>query len=75
MKSIPRKNEQMERITYHLQSKKKKNIKLVFRLRDGRDVQITHKSDIRADLADLEKLNPDGTVKGRISIYNTDLAK
>ena len=65
----------MERITYHLQSKKKKDIKLVFRLRDGRDVQITHKSDIRADLADLEKLNPDGTVKGRISIYNTDLAK
>ena len=75
MKSIPRKNEKMERITYHLQSKKKKDIKLVFRLRDGRDVQITHKSDIRADLADLEKLNPDGTVKGRISIYNTDLAK
>ena len=65
----------MERITYHLQSKKKKDIKLVFRLRDGRDVQITHKSDIRADLADLEKLNPDGTVKGRISIYNIDLAK
>lgn len=43
----------MERITFHSRSNKKKGIQVVFRLRDGRDVQITHKSDIIADLADL----------------------
>lgn len=65
----------MERITFHSRSTKKKGIQVVFRLRDGRDIQITHKSDIIADLVDLNKLNPNGTPKDRISIYNEELSK
>ena len=66
-------NQVMERITFHVQSSKKR-FKLVYRLRDGRSVQITHKSDIVVDLADLNKLNPNGTPKDRISIYNEELS-
>jgi len=65
----------MERITFHSRSTKKKGIQVVFRLRDGRDIQITHKSDITADLVDLNKLNPNGTLKDRVSIYNEELSK
>ena len=65
----------MERITFHSRSTKKKGIQVVFRLRDGRDIQITHKSDITADLVDLNKLNPNGTPKDRVSIYNEELSK
>ena len=65
----------MERITFHSRSTKKKGIQVVFRLRDGRDIQITHKSDIIADLVDLNKLNPNGTPKDRVSIYNEELSK
>lgn len=64
----------MERITFHIQSSKKR-FKLVYRLRDGRNVQITHKTDILVDLADLNKLNPNGSVKERISVYNEELSK
>lgn len=72
---VPRKTFDMVKITFFSRSAKKKGIQVVYRLREGRNIQITHKSNITADLADLEKFNPDGTVKGRISIYNTDLAK
>ena len=65
----------MERITFHSRSTKKKGIQVVFRLRDGRDIQITHKSDIIADLVDLNKLNTNGTPKDRVSIYNEELSK
>lgn len=41
----------------------------------GRDVQMFHRSDIKADLADLNKLEPNGAAKPRISIYNESLAK
>lgn len=44
-------------------------------MRDGRDVQITHKSDIFADLVDLNKLNPNGSPKERVSIYNEELSR
>ena len=64
---------EMERITFHIQSSKKR-FKLVYRLRDGRNVQITHKTDIVVDLSDLNKLNPNGTPKERISIYNEELS-
>ena len=69
------KKEDMERITFHSRSTKKKGIQVVFRLREGRDVQITHKSDIIADLVDLNKLNPNGSPKDRVSIYNEELSK
>ena len=47
----------MERITYHLQSKKKKDIKLVFRLRNGRDVQIHRLWSEAARNASMEALS------------------
>lgn len=64
----------MERITLFVRTTKKDGpIKLRFRLRDGESVQLYHKSDIVADQKDLEKFNLDGTVKGRIQLYNKEL--
>lgn len=65
----------MEKISFYIRSSKKKNLKVNYRLRDGRDIQIFHRSDIHADLADLNKFNPNGSVKDRVSIYNESLAK
>lgn len=48
-------------------------IKLRFRLREGRAVEMYHKSDIDADIKDLEKFEDDGSLKDRIKIYNHDL--
>lgn len=65
----------MERITILDKSKKKNgNIKIRFRLRDGRDVDITHRTDIVADVAILRKqFAEDGTLKPRVSIYDQEL--
>lgn len=64
----------MERITLFVRTTKKDGpIKLRFHLRDGESVQLYHKSDIIADQKYLEKFNLDGTVKGRIQLYNKDL--
>ncbi len=65
----------MERITILDKSKKKNgNIKIRFRLRDGRDVDITHRTDIIADVAILRKqFAEDGTLKPRVSIYDQEL--
>lgn len=65
----------MEKITFHYSSNKTKGVKVRYRLRNGRDVQICHSSDIVADAADLAKFNPDGTTKDRISVYNVELSK
>ena len=63
----------MEKISFYIRSSKKKNLKVNYRLREGRDTQMFHRSDIVADLADLNKFNPNGSVKGRVSIYNAKL--
>lgn len=64
----------MERITIFVRTQKGSgSINLRFRLIDGRDVQLYHKSQIKANLEDLKKFNPDGTVRSRVSIYNEDL--
>lgn len=64
----------MERITIFTRTTKNSGfINLRFRLIDGREVQLYHKSKICANLEDLKKFNPDGTVKARVSIFNTDL--
>ena len=64
----------MERITIFTRTTKNSgSINLRFRLIDGREVQLYHKSKICANLEDLKKFNPDGTVKARVSIFNTDL--
>ena len=65
----------MERITILDKSKKENgNIKIRFRLRDGRDVDITHRTDIIADVALLRKqFSEDGTLKPRVSVYDQAL--
>ena len=61
----------MERITLYIRTTKTAGkIKLRFRLTEGREIQLFHKSQIEAELSDLKKFNPDGTLKSRVSIYN-----
>ncbi len=50
-------------------------IKLRFRIRDGRAIQIFHPSDIEADVKSLKKLNDDGTRKPGVSIYDVELSE
>ncbi len=64
----------MEKITFHSSPSKKKEIKVHYRLRDGRNVQLCHTSDILASVSDLSKLNPDGSRKDRVQIFNQELA-
>lgn len=49
-------------------------ITLRFRLRDGRAVDLTHRSGIRADIVELEKLDADGTPRKGVRVYNKQLA-
>ena len=51
-------------------SKSEGTIRLRFRLRDGRGVDLYHKSEIDADLKDLDKFTEFGELKPRVSIYN-----
>lgn len=55
----------------HRTTKTKGSIKLRFRLRDGRDVQLFHKSDIDADLRDLTRFDyKTCKVKSGSKVYN-----
>lgn len=64
----------MERITLYIRTRKTSGkIRIRFRLTDGRRIQLFHKSQIRADLADLKKFNLDGTVKLRVTKHNEEL--
>ena len=48
-------------------------IKLRFRLRDGRDLELYHKSDIEAELSALSKFDDYGKKKPRVTGYDPDL--
>ena len=64
----------MERITLFIRTVKTQGaIRLRFRLIDGREVDLFHKSQIKADLKDLSKFNMDGSLRPKVSIYNSDL--
>ena len=64
----------MERVTIFLRTTKKEgNIKLRFRLRDGREVDLYHKSTIRAELKDLAKFDENGNIKPKVSVFNQEL--
>lgn len=66
----------MERITLYIRTTKTSgSIRLRFRLTEGREVQLFHKSQIEADLADLKKFNADGSLKPRTTIYNKELGE
>ena len=63
----------MEKIVFHFDHPKE-DVRVRFRLRDGRKVQICHTSDIYCKLKDLDKLNPDGTTKPNIKVWNRELS-
>lgn len=64
----------MERVTIFLRTTKTEgNIKLRFRLRDGREVDLYHKSEIRAALKDMAKFDENGNVKPKVSVFNKEL--
>ena len=65
----------MEKITFHSSPSKKKEIKVHYRLRDGRNVQLSYGSEIVAKVEDLAKLNPDGSRKDRVTVYNRELSQ
>ena len=54
-------------------SKQEGTIRLRFRLRDGRGVDLYHKSEIDAELKDLDKFTDTGELKPRVSVYNKQL--
>ena len=57
---------------YNRTTKKEGSVKIRFRISDGRETQLYHKSEIVADLSDLSKFEPDGSPKKR-SNYNREL--
>lgn len=63
----------MEKIVFHFDHPKE-DVRVRFRLRDGRKVQICHTSDIYCKLKDLDKLNPDGTTKPNVKVWNRELS-
>lgn len=56
-------------------TKKEGGIYLRFRLRDGRAVDLTHRSRIYAELADLAKFTPAGKHRKQVSVYNAELER
>lgn len=65
----------MERISLFIRTAKKEGtIRLRFRLTDGRSADLYHKSEIKADLSDLNKFDvKTGRAKDRTRIYNQEL--
>ena len=64
----------MERIVIFARTTKTEGeIRLRFRLTDGRRADLYHKSNIKASLADLSKFNVDGTLRPKVSVYNKQL--
>ena len=64
----------MERVTIFLRTTKTEgDIKLRFRLRDGREVDLYHKSEIRAALKDMAKFDENGNIKPKVSVFNKEL--
>ena len=64
----------MKNITFASRTQKTSGtIKLRFRLRDGRSVQLFHKSDIEANIQDLQRFGLDCKVKKGTKVYNVVL--
>lgn len=66
--------DKMEKITFHFTPKKDGSVRVRYRLRDGRNVQICHSSKIETTEEDIAKFEPTGFVKGNIRLYNAELA-
>ena len=51
------------------------DVRLRFRLTDGRKADLYHKSNINATIRELSKLTPDGSPKPKVVIYNQKLVE
>ena len=58
---------------FNRSSRTEGKIKIRFRLRDGRGVDLYYKSNIETDLRDLAKFTDSGDVKPKVKVYDTDL--
>lgn len=66
----------MERITLRVRTKKKEGtVPLMFRLRDTSGIDIYYKSDIAADVKQLDKFELDGTPKKKFTTVDKALAE
>ncbi len=64
----------MERITIFKRTKKSEGmIKLRFRIREGKSIDLYHPSDIKADIKHLAKFTDEGDIKPKVSVYNESL--
>lgn len=69
-----KKGNTMIRVTIILRTTKTEGtVKLRFRLREGRGVDLYHKSEIRADIRDLNKFDEYGNLKPKVSLFNKEL--
>ena len=57
----------MEKISFY-PCKKKGEVRVKYRIRDGRSAQVYYTTDILCSEKDLEKLNPDGSRKDRVKL-------
>lgn len=64
----------MEKITFHFTPRKDGSVRVRYRLREGRSIQLCHCSEIEATAEDINKFEPTGFVKGNIRLYNAELA-
>ena len=64
----------MEKVTFY-PCKKKGEVRVKYRIRDGRSGQVYYTTDILCSEKDLEKLNPDGSRKDRVKLFNVDLSE
>lgn len=66
----------MIRITIFTRSTSaKKNLKVRLRLTEGRRADLFHKTDIKADMADLEKFGVNCKLNDGVKVYNRELYK
>lgn len=66
-------NDMARVIIFKRTTKKDGEIRLRFRLTDGRKTDLYHKSGIMASLKDLDKFEITGNLKPKVSVYNKDL--
>ena len=64
----------MERILmYNRTSAKGDTLRIRLRLIDGRDVTLYHKTGIRAKISDLNKFQPNGELRPKVTVFNKQL--
>lgn len=66
----------MEKITFMVRTKDPKaQIKVRFRLRDGRELQLFHSTGISTTVGNLAKFEPNGELAKSVKVYDAQLKK